>query len=105
MLIFLLFYMVKKVSESNGITSFVLSICGFIFVLIPVLALGLSILAIVFAKKQRKISKTGLGDAGFIIGIIGTIVNGLYNLYWLLIFVSVAISLFTSFLSYLLLYF
>lgn len=71
--------------NQKGIASFVLGIIGVVFFFIPYIAIIPSILAIIYAKKQRKIEPTGLSTAGLVIGIIGTIINGFILLLTLLV--------------------
>jgi len=78
--------MAKQKNNSYGIASFVLSIFGLI---IFILGLPLSILAIVFAKKQAKKYPNGITTTGLILGIIGTIISGLF---WLLIIWAMLLS-------------
>ena len=75
---------VDKTKNSKGIASFVLGVIGIVFFFIPYIAIVPSMLAIIYAKKQRKINSTGLSTAGLVIGIIGTIINGLMLLLVLL---------------------
>jgi hypothetical protein len=70
----------NEVSDGYGIASFVLSIVGLLGIIIFFLGIIPSILSLVFARKQRKIKKTGLSTAGLVMGIIGTIINGFFVL-------------------------
>jgi len=69
--------------ENNkfGIASFVCGLVGLLIIWIPFLGLLgfiLSILSIIFYSKQKKISNSGLATAGFVLGIIGTIIGCLF---------------------------
>ena len=76
-----------KAKTKYGVVSFVLAIFGFL--LLPLFFLGIipAILSIIYANTQKKIKPTGLATAGLVIGIIGTIINGIFILLTLL-FVS-----------------
>ena len=87
--------MKKEISTGIGIASFVLSLIGVFLPFIPYIGIVFSILAVVFAHKQDKIHKTGLGTAGKVIGIIGLVLNGGILLLMLLfgMFLGFAMSL------------
>ena len=61
--------------EKKGIVGFIGSILGLIGFMIPFVSIFLSITAIVLCQMQYKETKSGISLAGFIIGIIGTIIN------------------------------
>ncbi len=61
-------------NQSFGIASLVL---GIVSILLPYLGLLCGIVAIVLAKKQRKVFREPLSMAGLITGIIGTVLWGL----------------------------
>lgn len=69
-----------KVETGYGVASFVLAIFGFL--LLPLFFLGIipAILSIIYSNKQKKIKPTGLATAGLVIGIIATIINGIFVL-------------------------
>jgi len=75
--------MTKQKNNGFGIASLVLGILGlllFMFGLVP------SILSIIFAVKQRKTYPNGIATTGLILGIIGTVISGLF---WLLVMLSI----------------
>ncbi len=67
-----------------AIASMVLGIVSIVFCCFSVIAVACGIIAIVFAKKeeQRGVSN-GFIKAGFICGLIGSILGGLYLIYWI----------------------
>lgn len=66
----------REISEGKGIAAFVLGLLSVIISLfIPYISLILAVLGIVFAVKQKKIKKTGLSKAGFILSIIGLVLS------------------------------
>ena len=76
--------MVKKQennSVSLGIVGFIMSIVGLIGFIVPYFAIFFSIVAIVLGSKQSRINETGLGTASKVIGIVGTVLNGLMLLF------------------------
>jgi hypothetical protein len=76
----ILFFMAEQKNNNYGIASLVLGILGAIFILIPFIALIFSILAIVFGVKQKKIYPNGISSAGLVLGIIVSVLSGLYSL-------------------------
>jgi hypothetical protein len=80
------------------VAGFVLSICGIALLLLSVgiffvVALPCSILGIVFSRKGKKkveageTSKhSGLAQAGFVTGIVGTVLGALAGAGWILLF-------------------
>jgi site-specific recombinase len=74
----------RKIKNDNvsGITSLVLGISG---IVLPFIGLPLSILAVIFANKQRKIEPTSHATAGNVLGIIGIVLNGIM---WFLVLIS-----------------
>ena len=71
-------------SNGYGIASFVTSIIGLLLVLAPYFGIVFNILAIIFYCRQKKIEPNGLATAGFVIGVIGCVINGLILLVLLL---------------------
>ena len=69
--------LVKKESKAWAITSLSTGIIGLLLFLMPYLGLPLSIFAIVSNSKQKKIKENGMGTAGFVLGILGCIINGI----------------------------
>lgn len=68
--------MAKKVEDNTlGITSLVMGIIGLVFFLAPYFGIFFSITGIILGGKQNKYYKTGQGTSGFVLGIIGTILN------------------------------
>lgn len=67
-----------------AIASMVLGIVSIVFCCFSVIAVACGVIAIVFAKKeeQRGVSN-GFIKAGFICGLIGSILAGLYLIYWI----------------------
>jgi len=62
----------EKISKAWSVSSMILGILGIVLFIFPYIAIGLSILAIVFYTKQKEsaMSKTGL-----VLGIIGIVIN------------------------------
>ena len=73
---------VKK-SKAWGLASTILGSCSIVLWFAPYFALPMSILAIVFASKQKKIAPSGLATAGIITGIIGIVINSVTMLFFL----------------------
>lgn len=71
-------------THSWGIASLVLSIFGILLFLAPYFGIVFSILAIVFHSKQKKIEPIGVSMAGFVIGIVGIVVNSVMLLFVLI---------------------
>lgn len=80
--------MTEKISNSWGIASFVTGLIGLILSFVWVGGPILSILAIIFSRKQSKTHKTGLSTAGLVLGIINLIPFVIAILSLILIFVS-----------------
>lgn len=66
-----------KQKISLGIIGFIMSIIGLAGVLMPYFAIIFSIAAITLGSKQRRINETGMGTASTVIGIVGTVLNGI----------------------------
>ena len=84
--------MIKIIDEKKtigfGVTSLTVSIMGFLMFIIPYIGIFFSITGIVLAVIQQRKCKTGLGTAGLVMGIIGTV----SNVIWLgLVVLAVAI--------------
>lgn len=94
----------KEPDNSPAVAGFALSLIGggllFFFAgLTTIISLGLSIAGIVYSRKGRamvdegKTSKQrGLAQAGFIIGIVSTVLSVLATVFWILFFVLLATS-------------
>jgi flagellar biosynthesis protein FlhB len=74
-------------SNSYGIASFVLGILSIVLFLAPYISIFLGILAIVFARIQEKTYKNSQSTAGFICGIIGTVLAVIMLLFLVAMFV------------------
>ena len=66
-----------ELTHSWGIASLVLSIIGVLLFLAPYFGIVFSILAVVFHSKQKKIEPIGVSMAGFVMGIIGIVINSI----------------------------
>ena len=75
-----------------GIASLTCGIIGLILFLAPYFGLVLSILAVVFHYKQKKIEPTGVSMGGLVTGIVGIVINSL-----MLIFVVIALLFISAF--------
>lgn len=64
-----------KHTNSWGIAGFILAILSIFFLGAPYFGLAMAILAIVFYGIQKREGKTGLATSGFIIGIVGIVLN------------------------------
>ena len=62
-------------SPAEGATASL--VLGIISLFIPVVGLGLGIIAIVLGNKARKQPNGGMGTAGFVLGIIGTVLGSI----------------------------
>ena len=71
--------------SSSGVSAFV---CGILGIFIPIIGLVLSIIAINLAAKQRDASPTSLARAGFVLGIIGIVLQWLIIMYVVLVAVA-----------------
>jgi hypothetical protein len=70
----------KKIENNGngfGVASLVVSIFGFIFLLMPYFGIVLSVLGIVFGYVQKRKFSNGVATAGLILGIIGTVINAI----------------------------
>jgi hypothetical protein len=76
--------MAKK-NEGFGIASFVLGIVSIVLAWTFYIGLPCGIVGIVLAVKQRSSGQTKLGNAGFILSIIGTVLSVLVLLFVILI--------------------
>jgi len=63
--------------QGLGIASLVV---GILSILIPYIGLILGVIAIVLARRQRRMGHSRMATAGLILGIIGTVVYGLCTL-------------------------
>lgn len=77
---------IEEKSNKYGIAALTLGILSLVLFLMPYIGLPLAILAIVFAAKQNKTNATGQASAGYILGIIGIVLNSI-----MLIFVLIAL--------------
>ena len=58
-----------------GIASLILAILSILFIILPYFGIILAILAVVFARIQKKHNSTKIATAGLIIGIMGIVLN------------------------------
>ena len=58
-----------------GIASLILAILSILFIILPYFGIILAILAVVFARIQKKHNPTRIATAGLVIGIIGIVLN------------------------------
>jgi 1,4-dihydroxy-2-naphthoate octaprenyltransferase len=77
----------KEDKIGNGIASFVLSLFSIILFLFFGIGILPGILALIYSDKQKKIKQTGLGQAGFVMGIIGIVINSFWVLIWILMII------------------
>ena len=75
-----------KLTKAWGIASLVCGIIGILLFLMPYFGIVLSICAVVFHSKQKKIKPTGVSMGGFVVGIIGIVINSM-----MLFFVLIAL--------------
>lgn len=79
----------KKKQEKNNIkkgnTSLIEGIIGLVLMFVPCFGLPLSILAVISAKKQSKIKITKNSLTGYILGVIGIILNSIFLLFFLFV--------------------
>jgi len=71
-------FMKRSVSEKTtawGTGSLIISIIGLVFFFAPYLGLPFSVGAILFSRAQKKIESTKAATAGFVLGIIGTVLG------------------------------
>ena len=80
----------KELTHSWGIASLCCGIAGLVLFLAPYFGIVLSILAVVFHSKQKKIEPTGVSMGGLVTGIIGIVINSLILVFMLiaLLFIS-----------------
>lgn len=67
----------KKDGIAWGVSSMVTGIISILLFLMPYFGLPLAIFAIVANSKQKKIRESGMGTAGFVLGILGIIINSI----------------------------
>lgn len=84
-------YFDEDVSHAWGTASLVLGIVGLCLFLAPYLGIVLSILAVIFYGRQKRLELTGQATAGLVLGIIGIVVNAI-----MLIFVVLALIILGS---------
>lgn len=76
-----------------GITSLVLGIVGICTIFMPYFAIVLSILSIIFSKTQKKkYGNNAITTAGFVLGIIGTILNSIVLAVVVILFVLMGLN-------------
>ncbi len=78
-------------------------VCGIISVVLcwtPFIGLILGIIAIVLAAKARRAAAetpdtytTGMATAGLVLGIIGTVIGGIYSVIWIVAFAAVGTAI------------
>lgn len=74
----------KEKSTSKGTLSLILGIMGVLFFLLPYIGVVLSAFALSFARIQKANNPTGKAKAGYILGIIGLILNGIIMIFMLI---------------------
>lgn len=70
----------KKPNAVFGVLSMIFGILGFALCVVPLLGLLLSILAIVFYVKQKRIESTGTAVLGLVLGIFGILLGILFTI-------------------------
>lgn len=74
-------------SKPSGmaIAAMILGIVSIVFCCLHIISIACGIVAIVFAKKEeQKGMSNGFTKAGFICGLIGAILGGIFLIYWLI---------------------
>jgi len=66
---------IRKKTTAWGVTSLIFGIIGILVFIAPYFGLPLSVGAIWFSRIQKKKKHTNIMTAGFVLGIIGTILN------------------------------
>ena len=99
--------MEKEFKTGYGIASFSLAIVGMVCIIIfpialflPFIPLILSVLAIIFSSKQKKIEQTGFSVAGLVIGLIGLSISSIILVFWifyLIVFGSLIVNLWNNY--------
>jgi len=74
----------EGIKEGYGIASMVLGIISILMFWIPYIAPACGITGLVLASKQKKHFKTGMGSAGLVLSIIGTILSALWSFFFTL---------------------
>lgn len=68
----------KQISKAWGISSLICGIASILLFLAPYFGLPLAILALVFRAKDKE---NGIATAGYVIGIIGIVINSVMLLF------------------------
>lgn len=84
---------VKKDSIAWGVSSMVTGILSLLLFLMPYFGLPLAIFAIVANSKQKKIKESGMGTAGFVLGILGIIINSIMGFFVLIALLLIGVSM------------
>lgn len=71
-----------KATSGSAITSLVLGIIGVIINFIPYIGATVNVIGLVFGVRANKISKSGIGTAGFILSLIGLVLSVLFFIYF-----------------------
>lgn len=72
----------QQESRAWGISSMVTSIVSLLLMFMPYFGLPLSIFSVVAHNKQKKIMETGISMSGFVMGIIGIVINSIMLLFF-----------------------
>ena len=91
-----------KVNPPGAVAALVCGILSIVLCWFPIAGLVLGIVAILQAGKARQhasadpdaFEQGGVRVGGFVCGIVGTVLSGIYNVYWIVfaLFVGVAIT-------------
>ena len=65
-------------------------VLGILSLFIPFIGLVLGIIAIVLGNKARKQPNGGLGTAGFVLGILGTVLGSIWIIYIIILLGAIA---------------
>ena len=83
----------EQLNKGKAVASMVLGIISIVTSFVPVIGLGLGVLAITFYKKANKLINEnpkqygghGMAIAGLVTGIIGIVLGVIYLIYWIFI--------------------
>ena len=88
----------QQANNGLGIVSIILGVISIVLCWLPILGLAAGIIGIFLAVKQRKLTADGLGTAGLVVSIIGTVFSVIYTIYWIFVvlIIGAAVSVLTG---------
>ena len=73
----------KNKDSGRGIGSLILGICSNVFCWVPFLGLIFGVVGMILGFSEEP--RTGIATGGIVTSIIGTVISGMYTIFWIFV--------------------